>query len=195
MTGPSLYNRAGDAIEVDVRAIREYLITFLQGLERDGIHTFVDHELWFHPTHGRGAKQLSAWGVRHAVSMEVRPDRRDEPRLQLSSSQGGWVDPALITRAVEREANKQDNREKLGACPDARRRHLYVGLTSAGKREGMAWWALLEVLAGEMGLPPIPTLPPEITTVWAGTGTGAIYATPPGQWDLFRTDGSEVVAS
>jgi hypothetical protein len=44
-----------------------------------------------------------------------------------------------LLQAVEQEAKKEDNRAKLAACPDALRRHLYVGLTSARRGEGMAW--------------------------------------------------------
>jgi hypothetical protein len=84
------------------------------------------------------------------------------------------------------QAAKADNQAKLAACLNAPRRHLYVGLTSAGEPEGMAWWALLDVLERGGEMPPIPALPEAITTVWAGTGTGAIWVTPPGPWHLYR---------
>ena len=61
-----------------------------------------------------------------------------------------------------------------------------MGLTSAGELQGRAWWALLDVLE-RGGEPPIPVLPEDITTVWAGTGSGAIYVTPPDAWVMFRT--------
>lgn len=186
MTSPSIYDRDGNASVVDVRSLREVLIPFLQGLERDGIHEFTTVGLWGHETHGPTARKLSSWGIHHAVSTEVPPEHADTPRLHLASSHGGWVDSGLITHAVEREAEKEDNRAKLAACPNAPRRHLYVGLTSAGRAEGMAWWALLVVLEREGELPPIPKLPEEITTVWAGTGSGAIYVTAPDPWVLFR---------
>ena len=53
----------------------------------------------------------------------------------------------------------------------------------------MGWWALLDVVERALSYPPIPTLPEEVSTVWAGTGSGAIYVTPPDPWVLFRNPG------
>ena len=165
--------------------MRGVLIPFLQELERLGIYEFSTWQLWFHESLGPSAKQLSRYGVEHGSSIEVPPEHSDIPRLRLAAVRGGVVDPILITRAVEAQAAKSDNQAKLEVC-SAPRRHLYVGLTSAGHAQGMAWWALVELLEGrELGMPPTPVLPEAITTVWAGTGSGAIFVTPPDPWVMF----------
>lgn len=186
MTSPSLYDRDGRGSLVDVRELRAVLIPFLQSLERLEIHEFQTHELWFHPSLGATARQLSSFGIHDGGSIEVPPERADVPRLHLAATHGGAVGSNLITQAVEAQAAKPDNQAKLAASSNAPRRHLYIGLTSAGEAEGMAWWALLDVLERDGSLPPIPALPEAITTIWAGTGSGAIYVTPPGYWLRFR---------
>lgn len=184
-TAPGFYDGQGRGKVVAVREVRAVLIPFLQELERRGKHEFLTTELWFDPTLGASARRLSTFGVQYASSIEVPPEHDAEPRLHLASVHGGAVNPSLITKAVEAQAAKDDNQAKLAACPDAPRRHLYVGLTSAGADEGMAWYALISVLEGREGLPPIPSLPDAITTVWASTGSGAIYVTPPDGWVAF----------
>ncbi|HLE99175.1 MAG TPA: hypothetical protein VI540_04705 [Gaiellaceae bacterium] len=185
-TSPGLYDRDGRGVVVDVREVRAALIPFLQGLERLEIHEFRTHELWIHPSLGPTARRLSGYGVGHGASSEVPPEHADVPRLHLASTRGGAVHSSLITKAVEAQVAKPDNQAKLAGCSAAPRRHLYVGLTSAGEAAGMAWWALLDVLNGDREVPPIPVLPESITTVWAGTGSGAIYVTPPDPWLLIR---------
>jgi hypothetical protein len=70
------------------------------------------------------------------------------------------------------------------AGPDSPRRHLFVLL---GGESGLAHFTLLEVLDGRQPLPRLPELPDAITTVWAGIGSGAIYVTPPEDWQIARS--------
>jgi hypothetical protein len=183
---PKFYDKEGRGFVLDVKAVRAILVGFLQELERLEIYEFWTWKLWGHPSLGSTARQLSRYGVEYGSSIEVPPEHSDIRRLHLAAVRGGAVGPILITNAVEAQAAKADNQAKLAACLDAPRRHLYVGLTSAGEPEGMAWWALLDVLERGGEMPPIPVLPEAITTVWAGTGTGAIWVTPPGPWHLCR---------
>jgi hypothetical protein len=184
---PKFYDKDGRGFVLDVNAVRAVLIPFLQELERLEIFEFWTWKLWGHPSLGPAARQLSSYGVEFGSSIEVPPEHSEVPRLHLAAIRGGAVGPSLITNAVEAQAAKADNQAKLAASPDAaRRRHLYVGLTSAGEPEGLAWWALLDVLERGGEMPPIPALPEPITTVWAGTGTGAIWVTPPDPWHLYR---------
>jgi hypothetical protein len=56
-------------------------------------------------------------------------------------------------------------------------------LTSA--TETLEWIALHGVLDGTHSVPPLPTLPEAITTIWAGMMDRGIYVTPPGDWQTF----------
>ena len=188
MISPKFYDKEGRGFVLDVKAVRAVLVPFLQELERLEIYEFWTWELWGHPSVGSTARQVSSYGVEHGSSIEVPPEHSDVPRLHLAAIRGGAIGASLITNAVEAQAAKADNQAKLAACPDAGRRHLYVGLTSAGEPEGMAWWALLDVLERGGEMPPIPALPEAITTVWAGTGSGAIYVTPPDAWVMYRVE-------
>jgi hypothetical protein len=52
----------------------------------------------------------------------------------------------------------------------------------------MASWALSDFLRGNWiwdDPPDLPELPDAITTIWASTGIGGIYATPPDSWHQF----------
>jgi hypothetical protein len=90
---------------------------------------------------------------------------------------GGFTHPDSVARAVEHEAAKADNREKLSVSPDAERRHLFV------VPHPTAVAAYLSVRHGEIGR--LPVLPSPITTawVWDGDGPRVFVATPPSSWD------------
>jgi hypothetical protein len=186
LISPDFYDKDGRASVLDVRAVRDTLIPALQKLERLAIHECETFRLWFDPSLGPTAKLLSRYGVHRGSSIEVPPEHDEVSRLHLVSTRGGAVDSSLITGVLEAHAAKPDNQAKLAACSEAARRHLHVGLTSAGDAAGMPWWALNDILERGGEMPPIPVLPEAITTMWAGTGTGAIYVTPPAEWCTFH---------
>lgn len=90
MMSPSIYDREGNASVVDVRALREVLVPFLQGLERDGIHEFTDVGLWMHERHGPTVKKLSSARTSSPTrpSSTTRYSRREKPH-GVQGAQGG----------------------------------------------------------------------------------------------------------
>lgn len=168
-------------VPVDVDALKTTLIRVLLALEQQGVERLDAHELFHQPEMRQDSLDLMQFGVRYVQSIDPRDGAGG---LELATSGGGAVDESLITDAVQREAAKSDNRQKLGACADATRRHLYVLVS--GQERGMTLTALHHVLEETMPLPPAPELPPEITTVWATTATLGLYITPPGPWQTFR---------
>lgn len=116
-------------------------------------------------------------GLRVALA-RILP-RSSPPRLFLSGWGSGSLDSANLTRAVNTEVGKADNRSKLGAAPSEARRHLFVWLHDSH-------WYVSALLRDPISVPPAPTLPSEIDVVWAavGDGPGALTCTA-----LIRSDG------
>lgn len=81
--------------------------------------------------------------------------------------QGTYVSSEHVQRVVNEEARKDDNRRKLGAVR-ACQRHLFVFIDP---NRLDAWQGLVD------GAPPVepPSLPPEITDVWAATAIARIF--------------------
>jgi hypothetical protein len=77
--------------------------------------------------------------------------------------QGGWVSAEHVQRAIEAEANKEDNRRKL-AVAGMDERHLFVYVDP---QNYLPWVALVDEHPPQQG----PSLPSEITYVWAATRT------------------------
>ena len=104
----------------------------------------------------------------------------------VSLGGGGSWGPPIIPGVLEKIAALPDNVAKLEACRKAERRHLFVVLAGSGSTD-MAGWALSDYLRGWIwdDEPGLPKLPAAITTIWASTGTGGIYATPPDGWRRF----------
>jgi hypothetical protein len=175
----------GANVPYDLRACERDLPGIIERLERAGVTRFFTSDLrwgWANPFK-EDAQRLLELGITSGTSVTPNPD--NPPGIILSATYGGSVDRGVITAAVEEEASDRGNQKKLAACADARRRHLFVVLTNASP-EGGALWALMHVLDGKIGLPPLPVLPEAITTVWAAGLTGGIFVTPPSQWQSFR---------
>jgi hypothetical protein len=102
-----------------------------------------------------------------------------------STSAAAALTAPTASRPPSRKQRADDgNQKKLAARPEAPRRHLFVVLTLAS--EELEYVALLGVSDGSIEeMPPVPTLPPSITAVWAGTMERRIYVTPPGEWQGF----------
>ncbi len=90
---------------------------------------------------------------------------------------GGFTHPDSTALAIEYEAGKADNREKLSSPPGAERRHLFVVAHPS------AVGAYLSVRHRRLGR--LPTLPAPITTawVWDGDSPHVFVATPPSPWE------------
>jgi hypothetical protein len=76
---------------------------------------------------------------------------------------GGLVSGERVQQAVEAEANKEDNRRKLGSC-GCDKRHLFVYIDH---RNFLAWVALVDEQPPQLA----PSLPIEITNIWVATHT------------------------
>ena len=101
------------------------------------------------------AQVVGPWGPRPSIGIIV-------------PSRGGHVSPDAFRRAIEVEANKEDNKRKL-AESRATGRHLFVCLSS---RNILPWRVVVRYS------PPsdIPLIPDEITHIWAAALTDSGHA-------------------
>lgn len=134
-----------------IRARIDSLLADLEALNIDRFDAhFADEE---NDAAIRGMRDL---GIDHASTFKWRVPRL----IRLSyPGQGTTVDPHNLQRAIEEEAHKKDNRDKLARIL-AKERHLlvYVDFHSYD-----AW----TVMVGASPPSAAPQLPPEITCVWA----------------------------
>jgi hypothetical protein len=72
----------------------------------------------------------------------------------------GSLDPANLTRALEAEAAKDDNRRKLADAPAGATRHLFAWLHDSD-------WYVSSLLRDPISTPPAPLLPDEVDVIWA----------------------------
>jgi hypothetical protein len=175
---------AGTKTAFDRRRCVAVLVPFVERLDRDGHERFDTTRLAyaFGSPYQPEALELFELGIWGGSSYEPS-DPDDKPAIWLQVGSGGSYGASSVTQALQRAAAEEDNQKKLAACPRASRRHLFVMLTSA--TEDLSWVALIGVLDGTHPLPPAPTLPEAITTVWAGMPDRGIYITPPGDWQTF----------
>jgi hypothetical protein len=168
----------------DLRRCVSLLVPFVEQLERDGIERFDTTRMAyaFESPYQPPALELFDLGIWHVSSYE-HSDPDNDPSISLAVGSGGAYGSSSVTSALQTAAAQEDNQAKLAACPGAVRRHLFVMLTSA--TEDLSWIALIGVLDGTHPLPPTPTLPEAITTIWAGIPDRGIYVTPPGDWQTF----------
>lgn len=102
------------------------------------------------------------------------------PRLYPGGYGSGSMDARNLTKAINGEAAKSDNRAKLLAAPQGAVRHLFVWLHDSD-------WYVAVLLRAPIEMPPPPTLPPEIDVVWAAVGDGPAGLACTG---LIRSDGA-----
>jgi hypothetical protein len=174
----------GEKTAFDLRRCVSVLVPLVEQLERDGIERFDTTRMAyaFESPYQPPGLELFDLGIWHLSSYE-HSDPDNEPSIELLVGSGGSYGSSSVTSALQAAADRPDNQKKLGACLGARRRHLFVMFTSA--TEDLSWVALLGVLDGRHPLPPAPTLPDEVTTIWAGLPDRGIYVTPPGDWQTF----------
>jgi hypothetical protein len=139
--------------------------------------------------HRQAALELHALGITHGGSLEVagRPDVK--PGISVHLGGGVSWGPDTLTTVLEEIAARPDNIANLDAHRAAQRRHLFVALAGAGSTD-RASWPLQQFLDGDWiwsAEPRLPNLHDAITTIWASTRTGGIYATPPDGWRRFGT--------
>lgn len=159
---------------VSAFAARDFLASaepLLHELEQAGITEF-DTARWLSAAHPAVASLVSL-GCDLGMSGELALG--EVGRIYLSSSSGGWVAPDAVAAAVEAEANKPDNIQKLQASADASRRHLFVVI------DGSSSGAFPAASHGSLGRTPV--LPDPITTSWVGASENLHVTTPPGDWE------------
>ncbi len=170
-------NEVGGA-PVDVRRLDAEAPALLADLERAGIDSF-DTVVWFREPEPRLKETLIGLARLGCEHGRASMPGSGGPQLYVLWGSGGRVDPDLVAEAVEVEANKTDNIEKLGGS-DAIRRHLLVYMHSS---EALAFAALRDGPVGR-----IPTLPDPITTAWIpGNGNLLYSVSPPGDWEELVT--------
>jgi hypothetical protein len=183
---------SGRVLPFDRHRVTELLIPLIEELDQAG-ETYFDTDRLAWPIGGRGiagyekpARELYELGIARGVSAEVQGEK---PRVSVHLGGGGSWGPSTIPTVLEAIAALPDNVEKLDACSDASRRHLFVLLAGSGSTN-MAGWALSDFLRGSWiwdDPPGLPELPSAITTIWASNATGGIYASPPDGWQRFDT--------
>jgi hypothetical protein len=166
----------------DVRLCERELPPIIERLDAANVTEFdADMSRWSGPFREE-ARRLLRLGIHRVASAAPPPGQ--EPHVMLGVFGGGAAPRTAITAAVEEEARDEGNQRKLAACGQAARRHLFVVFTLS-TTDG-AGWALLNLIDSKTELPPLPTLPAAITTVWAATREGGVFVTPPDEWRIFR---------
>jgi hypothetical protein len=147
----------------------------LAALEAAGHHTVNLGRLQRDPALAGALQTLLALGVQDAFSHALEPSQM--ATISLFAPVGGWTNADLIAAAIEREAADAGNQRKLQQPSTAARRHLFVVFDgSSGSFFNAAQRGLID---GRL-----PTLPPPITTAWAGAGGHVLRTTPPDAWSL-----------
>jgi len=181
---------SGKRVPFDPRRVAELLTPLIEELDAKGETRFAIDELAWPvggpglPSYEQPARELHALGVVQGLSAAAG---EDGPRVMVSLSGGGSWGPPVIPGVLGKIAALPDNIAKIEPCRQAERRHLFVVLVGSGSTD-WAGWALRDYLRGwiwEGEEPGLPELPDAITTVWASSGTGGIYATPPEEWKRF----------
>jgi hypothetical protein len=151
----------------DVSRFLERAGVLLHALEERGQHEFQVPGL----PDDKVVQGLTDLGCDMGFSRVRGPD--ETGRIETVAPVGGFTHRNSVAWAIEREAAKTDNQEKLSRSPDLERRHLYPSAAPV----------YLSVRHGKLGR--LPVLPSPITTagVWDGNGSHVFVATPPSSWE------------
>jgi len=170
-----IFDTAGESAPYDLRAFFVAAEPALADLEAAGYDQF-DTGLWNDDAAIAPAlTTLANLGCNFGLSNEVPAG--EVARIIPGAPVGGVVAPDSLASAVELEAAKDDNREKLRAPADALRRHLCVVIDPSS---GTVFSAASHGITGRM-----PALLEPITTAWvAGGGTNLFEVTPPAGWRM-----------
>lgn len=159
----------------DVKDFVERIESALAALEVAGHHTINLGRLQRESALAGPFQTLVTLGIQDGVSHALVPGQ--PATISFFAPVGGITDANLIASAIEREASDIGNRRKLQQPPHVARRHLFVVFdVSSGSFFNAAQRGLTD---GRL-----PTLPPPITTAWAGAGGHVLVTTPPKPWSL-----------
>lgn len=155
----------------DVNRFVKYAGPLLRALEERGQHDFYVPG----PPGDEVLQGLADLGCDAGSSRAAGPGETGS--IEGIAPAGGFTHPDSVAWAIEHEAAKADNQEKLSCSPDAERRHLFV--VAHPSTVG----AYLSVRHRQIGR--LPTLPTPITTVWIwdGNSSHVFVATPPSPWE------------
>lgn len=158
----------------DVNRFLERAGVLLHALEERGQYEFQVPG----PPDDKVVQGLTDLGCDMGFSRVRGPD--ETGRIETVAPVGGFTHRDSVAWAIEHEAAKTDNQEKLTRSLDSERRHLFVvPHPSAGA-------AYLSVRHREIGR--LPVLPSPTTTawVWDGHSPHVFVATPPSAWEAYE---------
>lgn len=102
-------------------------------------------------------------------------------RVVIAAGTGGVATSDVVSRVVQNVASKRDNRLKLQAAREARRRHILVPIDPSA---GAVWSAARCVPTGEP-----PRLPASVTVAWViGANGRTLRVEQPGSWEAVEID-------
>jgi len=140
-------------VDADINRVRALADEYLADIEKEGIEDFYSEMTSvFSPAVARIWTDLR---VEAGVVLKWNPPGRIGLALP---GDGGWLNPHHVRDAVRVEAEKKDNLEKL-ILSGVSERHLFVYIDPS---HALAWMCFREMASGEM-----PTLPSDITYIWA----------------------------
>jgi len=145
--------------EAWIKLVRANVDRYLSAIEAEGVSQFLADEF------GCGSPSVSnifqCLRIIEGSTLTLPSPARIWVTGPTLSVKGSIVKADDLQRAVEDEANKPDNRRKLGIS-SCRERHLFVYVDSLNTEP---WQALITGSIPKRG----PTLPAEVTHVWAAT--------------------------
>ena len=151
------HNAAGKDVPRDVRRLQSKIEPALAALEAAG-HERIDLAAFMRDSSlAEPCQTLLELGIDGGGSYSVEPG--GTPHISYTASVGGFTHPDLVAAAIEREADKPDNKRKLAEPPNATRRHIFVAFHGS---TGNAFSAVYHGMKGRL-----PRLEPPITTAWA----------------------------
>jgi len=168
-----------------VKRLPEKAEPYLATLERHGRAAFDSGEHYQLAASSAPAALVAAsWalvelGVRDAV---WAPEIAGEPaRVVIAAGAGGAATSAVISRVVQKVASKRDNRLKLQAAREARRRHIVVPIDPSA---APVWSIARDVPTGDP-----PRLPASVTGAWViGANGRTLRVELPGSWEAVEVD-------
>jgi hypothetical protein len=155
----------------DVNRFLERAGMLLHVLEERGQHEFQLPG----PPDDKVVQGLIDLGCDTGFSRVAGPD--ETGRIETVAPVGGFTHRDSVAWAIEHEAAKTDNQEKLSRSPDSERRHLFV------VPHPSAAAVYLSVRHREIGR--LPVLPSPTTTawIWDGNSPRVFVTTPPSPWE------------
>lgn len=146
--------------EAPTRPIERHAPRLLNLLYAKGVAEFDDLSPPAEPMVAAAVEELAVLHV-----PKGRASTRPPFRIHAGGFGSGSLGPANLTRALEAEAAKDDNRRKLADAPAGATRHLFVWLHDSD-------WYISSLLRDPITTPPAPLLPDEVDVIWAAVREG-----------------------